>query len=108
MPFVVRASIFVLLCAANLLAQRPAPEKYHLAKVEKITAYPQFLIFVYLLGGGTQCELGTRLYVKEGAEIKAASEGDKTYVMDTDGLVYKCGFTGTADHVGPGQRPNKK
>ena len=103
-----RASVFVLLCAANLLGQGPAPEKYHLTKVEKITAYPQFLIFVYLLSGGTQCELGTRLYVEEGAEIKTASQGANKYVMDTDGLVYRCGFTVAEDHVVPSARPNNK
>ena len=101
-------TVFALACAASLLAQGPAREKYHPVKVEKIYSFPQFSLYVYLLSGGKQCEIKTRLYVKEGSEIKTASDGDDVYVMDSDGLGYECGIKAEADHAVPSQQPNKK
>ena len=94
------------LCAATyLLAQGPAPEKYHTVRVEKVDHYPQVPIHVYLLPGGKQCALKTRLNVQAASEVKTASEGDDTYLMDNDGLVYKCGLPAVAGRVGPNQQP---
>ena len=104
----IRVTVFALACAASLLAQGPVREKYHPVKVEKIYSFPQVPLYVYLLSGGKQCEIKTRLYVTEGSEVKAASEEDDVYVMDSDGLVYRCGLKAEADHAVPRQQPNKK
>jgi hypothetical protein len=99
---VIRASVFVLVCAAScLLAQGSAREKYRTVKLQKVDNYPQVPVHIYLLSDGKQCVLRTRLYVKEGSDVKTASEGDHVYIMDSDGLVYKCGLQAIADHVGP-------
>jgi hypothetical protein len=96
--------VFALACAASLLAQRPAPEKYHTVKVEKVDNYPQVPVHVYLLSNGKQCVLKTRLYAKEGSDVRTASEGDDVHIMDIDGLTYRCGLRAVADNVGPSPR----
>ena len=102
----IRAGVFALICGVSLLGEGPPPEKYHLVKVDKIYADPPRL-YVYVLSGGKQCTLDTRLYIKEGSEIKTALEGDDVYLMDIDGLVYKCGLRPSADNVELGKQPKK-
>jgi hypothetical protein len=105
---VIRASVFALVCVANLLAQGPAPEKYRPTKVEKITSYPEVPIYVYLVAGDLACTMNTRLNVKVGSEIKIASDLHDYYLMDGDGKTYKCKFVAFGERAAPAPQPKNK